>query len=67
MASLLLRTGVIAGIVGLAISGWAAYQRLNSAFLAGGLEIGTLLLAGITGMLIACLCLLPVLKERSRR
>ena len=67
MESLLLWTGRIAGIVGLAISAWAAYQRLTGAFFAGGFQIGTLRLAGMTGMLIACLCLLLVLTERARR
>ena len=67
MESLLLWTGRIAGIVGLAISAWAAYHRLTGAFFAGGFQVGTLLLAGITGMLIACFCLLLVLTGRSRR
>jgi hypothetical protein len=67
MESLLLWMGRIAGIVGLAISALAAYQRLTGAYFAGGFQVGTLLLAGITGMLVACLCLLLVLTERSRR
>ena len=67
MESLLLWTGRIAGIVGLALSTWAAYQRLTGAFFAGGFQVGTLLLAGMTGMLVACLCLLLVLTGRSRR
>jgi hypothetical protein len=67
MESLLLWTGRIAGIGGLVLSAWAAYSRLTGAYFAGGFQIGTLLLAGMTGMLIACLCLLLVLTERSRR
>jgi hypothetical protein len=67
MESLLLWTGRIAGIVGLLISAWAVFQRLNGAFFAAGFQVGTLLLAGITGMLFACLCLLLVLTERARR
>ena len=67
MESLLLWTGRVAGIGGLALSAWAAFSRLTGAFFAGGFQIGTLLLAGMTGMLVACLCLLLVLTERSRR
>jgi len=67
MEILLLWAGRIAGIVGLALSAWAAYQRLTGAFFAGGFQVGTMLLAGMTGMLIACFCLLLVLTGRSRR
>jgi len=34
---------------------------------AGGFQIGTLLLVGIMGMLVACFCLLLVLTQRKRR
>jgi hypothetical protein len=67
MESLLLWTGRIAGIAGLALCAWAAYGRLSGAYYAGGFQVGTLLLAGMAGMLIACLCHLLVLTERSRR
>ena len=67
MESLLLWIGRIAGIAGLALSAWAAYSRLTGAYFAGGFQTGTLLLAGMTGMLIACLCLLLVLTDRMRR
>ena len=67
MEILLLWAGRIAGIVGLALSAWAAYQRLTGAFFAGGFQVGTMLLAGMTGMLVACFCLLLVLTGRSRR
>jgi hypothetical protein len=67
MESLLLWMGRIAGIVGLALSAWAAYQRLTGAYFTGGFQVGTLLLAGMTGMLVACLCLLLVLTQRPRR
>jgi hypothetical protein len=67
MENLLLWTGRIAGIAGLMLSAWAAYGRLTGAYFAAGFQIGTLLLAGMTGMLVACLCLLLVLTERSRR
>ena len=67
MESLLLWIGRIAGITGLALSAWAAYARLTGGYYAGGFQTGTLLLAGMTGMLVACFCLLLVLTERSRR
>ena len=67
MESLLLWTGRIAGIVAMVLSGWAAYARLQGAFFAGGFQIGTLLLVGMMGMLVACFFLLLVLTKRNRR
>ena len=67
MEILLLWAGRIAGIVGLAITAWAAYLRLTGAYFAGGLQVGTILMAGMTGLLVACFCLLLLLTERSRR
>jgi hypothetical protein len=67
MESILLWIGRIAGIAGLAVSTWAAIARLRGAFFAGGFQIGTLLMVGMTGMIIACLCLLLVLTMRARR
>jgi len=67
MEILLLWTGRIAGIVGLALAAWAGYLRLTGAFYTGGLQVGTILMGGMTGLLVACFCLLLVLTERSRR
>ena len=67
MEILLLWTGRLAGIVGLALSAWAVFTRLTGAYFSAGFQIGTILLAGMAGMLVACLCLLFVLTERSRR
>ena len=67
MESLLLWIGRIVGVAGLALSAWAGYTRLTGGYHAGGFQTGTLLLAGMTGILIACFCLLLVLTERSRR
>ena len=67
MESLLLWVGRIAGIGGLVLSAWAAFARLRGAYFAGGFQIGTLLLVGMTGMLVACFCLLLVLTQRPRR
>ena len=67
MESLLLWMGRVAGIVGLMVSGWAAFSRVTGAYHAGGFQVGTLLLGGITAMLAACLFLLLALTQRSRR
>jgi len=67
MESLLLWVGRIAGVGGLILSAWAALARLRGAYFAGGFQIGTLLLVGMTGMLVSCLCLLRVLTQRSRK
>ena len=67
MESILLWIGRIAGTGGLLLSAWAATARLQGAYFAGGFQIGTLLLVGITGMIIACFCLLLVLTMRPRK
>jgi hypothetical protein len=67
MESILLWIGRIVGIVGLAVSAWAAIARLQGSYFAAGFQIGTLLLVGMTGMIIACLCLLFVLTMRPRQ
>ena len=67
MESILLWIGRIAGLAGFLLSAWAAIARLRGAYFAGGFQIGTLLLVGMTGMIVACLCLLFVLTMRPRR
>ena len=67
MESLLLIVGRVAGIVGLILSGWATFLRVTGAYHAGGFQVGTILLGGITAMLAACLFLLLALTQRSRR
>jgi hypothetical protein len=67
MESLLLWAGRIAGVAAMVLSAWAALARLRGAYFAGGFQIGTLLLVGIMGMLVACFCLLLVLTQRKRR
>jgi len=66
MENLLLWIGRIAGVAGLVLSAWAGMARLTGAYYAGGFQTGTLLLAGMTGLIIACFCLLLVLTDRSR-
>jgi MFS-type transporter involved in bile tolerance (Atg22 family) len=67
MEGILLWIGRIAGMAGLVLSVWAAVARLQGAYFAAGFQIGTLLLVGMTGMIIACLCLLFVLTMRPRQ
>ena len=66
MESVLLWIGRIAGTAALLLSAWAAAARLQGAYFAGGFQIGTLLLVGMTGMIVACFCLLFVLTMRPR-
>jgi len=64
---LLLWIGRLAGLGGVALCAWAVYNRMAGLYFAGGFQIGTLLQAGMTGILIGCLCLLIVLTNRPRR
>ena len=67
MENLLLWVGRIAGLAGVAISIWAAVSRLTGGYYVGGFQIGTLLMAGMTSMLVACICFLMVLTDRVRK
>ena len=66
MRNILLWIGRIAGIAGVLLSAWAATARLRGAYFAGSFQVGTLLLVGITGITIACFCLLFVITMRPR-
>ena len=67
MESLLLWIGRIAGMAGVALSTWAAFSRLSGEYFVGGFQIGTLLLGGMTAMLVACISFLIVLTDRVRK
>jgi hypothetical protein len=67
MDILLLWVGRLAGLVGVGLCAWSVYTRLNGAYFAGGFQIGTLLQAGSTALLVACFCLLLILTRSSRR
>ena len=67
MESVLLAMGRIAGLGSLILTAWAGYARLTGAFFAGGFQVGTLLLVGIMGMLVACFFLLLALTLRRQR
>jgi len=49
------------------MSAWAAIARMQRAYFASGFQIGTLLLVGMAGMIIACFCFLFVLTMRPRQ
>lgn len=66
MEIVLLWIGRLAGLAGVTLCMWAIYNRLNGSYSAGGFQVGTLLQAGTTAMLVACLCLLIVLTNRPR-
>lgn len=67
MESLLLWVGRLAGLAGVLICGWAVFTRFSGDFFAGGFQVGTLLLAGMAAMVVACFCFLMVLTNRPRR
>ena len=67
MEILLLWAGRLAGLAGVLLSAWAVYSRLTGSYFVGGFQIGTLLQAAITALLLACLCFLVVLTNRPRR
>ena len=67
MEILLLWVGRLAGLTGVVLSVCAVYYRVTGSFFAGGFQVGTLLQAGMTSILIGCLCLLVVLTNRRPR
>jgi len=67
MEMVLVWVGRLAGLAGVAVCAWAAFNRLTGSYYASGFQIGTLLLAGMTTILVGCLCLLLVLTNRPHR
>lgn len=65
MGSVLRWTGRLAGLAGVVICAIAILARLTGAYYVGGFQVGTLLLAGIAAMLVACLSYLALLVERA--
>jgi hypothetical protein len=61
----LLWLGRLAGIAGAVLMGVGAFVRLSGSFWLWGFQVGTLMLAGIGGMVLACLCFLILLVERA--
>jgi len=67
MEALLLWVGRLSGLAGVLFCAVAVYSRLTGSYHAGAFQTGTLLLAGMTALLVACLCHLMVLTSRPRR
>jgi hypothetical protein len=66
MEMLLRWTGRLAGLAGVLICAGAVLARLGGAYVMGGFQVGTLLLAGVAAMLVGCLSYLALLAERVR-
>lgn len=65
MDKLLLTLAAAAGGVGLLLCVVAVGGRLSGSYWLGGMQVGTLVLAGIAAMVAACLALLAVLVQRA--
>jgi hypothetical protein len=66
MEALLVWVGRLGGIAGVLLSAAAALLRFRGIYSFAGLQIGTLLLAGIAAMLIGCLGYLAAIVEGRR-
>jgi hypothetical protein len=64
METLLIWTGRLAGLAGVFLCVIAGATRLSGAYWLGGFQTTTLLLVGVAGMVLGCLCLLMALLER---
>ena len=66
MHSLLLWVGRLAGLVGIVMCAVACLARLQQVWNLGGYSIGSILQAGMAGLLLGCLAYLADLAERPR-
>ena len=67
MESLLLWIGRLAGGAGVLIALAAVIARAGGQYVVGGLQVGTLLLAGIAAMVAGCLAYAALIAERGHR
>jgi hypothetical protein len=67
MGHLLLWVGRLAGTGGVILCAAAFAGRLSGTWFLGNFQIGTILLAGIAGMVLGCLAYCASLAERPRR
>ena len=67
MESLLLWIGRIAGLAGMLIALAAVLARGSGQYVVAGLQVGTLLQAGIAAMVLGCLAYVARLAERPPR
>ena len=66
MQNLLLWIGRLGGIAGVLLSAVAVFVRLRGVYNVAGLQVGTLLLAGMAAMLAGCLGYLAAIAEHAR-
>lgn len=64
MKSLLIWAARLAGTAGVALIGVAVLARIAGAYWLGGVQIGTVLQAGMAATLVACLGYLAALAEQ---
>jgi hypothetical protein len=64
MEALLVWTGRLTGLAGLALCLLAGVSRVSGAYWLGPFQAATLLQVGVAGMVLGCLCLLMALLER---
>jgi len=67
MEMLLLWIGRLAGLSGVLLTAVAIGSRAAGDYFPGGLQVGTLLLAGIAAMVLGCLGYLANLAERTQK
>ena len=67
MEMLLLWIGRLAGVAGLLIALAAVLARGSGQYVVAGLQVGTLLQAGIAAMVLGCLGYVASIAERRRR
>jgi hypothetical protein len=67
MHKLLIWIARFAGILGVGLIVVASLARIAGAFWLGGMQLGTVLQAGMAGTLVACLSYLATLAERGSR
>jgi hypothetical protein len=66
MDQLLRWTGRVSGLVGLLVCVAAVLARASGLFVLGNFQVGTMLQAGMTAMILGCLAYLAVLVDGRR-
>ncbi len=67
MRALLLRGGQLIGLLGILLMGVSVASRLTGRFWLGEFQTGTLMVAGIGAVSVACFLLLWMVAERASR
>ena len=66
MDVLLIWIGRLVGLAGVVLCGVAVYSRMTGSYFVGSFQVGTLLQAGMTAILVGCFCLLIAITNRHR-